>query len=325
MDAPVADARRAGCLRLLAGTMVATSLDASRRFYEQFLGFDCVRYAPDRLLIRDAYAKAAMEAGSDDFFVIDVQEVTQITNPQRMLHHWGLDVASTAEVDRIHAEAKARKADFGLMKLFPVSQVHGSHNFYCADRDMNWWEIECRLDGLDNEGFFERGDKPVAGGRPSTASANPRPMLDPASAPAAGALVANARFTHGTCEQLSLERSRKFLEDILVLRCVRHIEPAQFLAGRGSFGVFAIGVPNLKPQERQNRWILSVDTPAEVEAVYQRAVRSTAALGLRTVAAPEECNGVATLTIQDADGNWWQVEARAPSEYRAMFARGDVI
>jgi catechol 2,3-dioxygenase-like lactoylglutathione lyase family enzyme len=327
MAAPLQTDARSRYTRLLAGTMVATSLDASRQFYEQFLGLDCVRYAPDRLLMRDAYARARMAEGSDDFFLLDVQEVEEITHPQRMLHHWGLDVASAEEVDLIHAQAKANKARFGFSKLFPISRAHGSHQFYCADRDMNWWEIEYRLDGLDNEGYFARGDVTGEWQRRHAALSDPAPIVDPAIPPLrTDAVVSQARFTHGTCEQLSLEASRRFVEEILSLRCVRHVEPrAQFLAGRSSFGVFAIELANVKPQQRQNRWILGVDSAHEVEAIYHRAIRNAAAFGLRHIAAPEECNGFAACTLQDADGNWWQVDARPTSDYRAMFDRGDVI
>jgi len=94
---------------LAAGTMVSCDLRRSRRFYEEFLGLECVQYAKDRLLIRDSHGGAAMNAARQDFFVIEVQQVAAIANPRRMLHHWGIDVNSTAEVERIHAEATRRR------------------------------------------------------------------------------------------------------------------------------------------------------------------------------------------------------------------------
>jgi catechol 2,3-dioxygenase-like lactoylglutathione lyase family enzyme len=152
------DVDAASFARLVAGTMVTTDLTAARRFYEEFLGFDCVRYAERRMLIRDRESKRAMESGSADFFVIDVEEVPQIRHPQRWLNHWGLAVATTQEVDRIHEEAKRLQARYELQRVRSITSIHGAYGFYFADRDMNWWEVECRIHGMSNDDVFRKGD-----------------------------------------------------------------------------------------------------------------------------------------------------------------------
>ena len=120
--------------RLLSGTIVVTDLHKSREFYEQFLGLECVRYASNRMLLRDRRAAAAMQAGKDDCFVIDVEQVSTISHPQRLLHHWGFDVSSTAEVDRIHMAAAAVQERFGIRKITPVSQNHGARRLFMIQR-----------------------------------------------------------------------------------------------------------------------------------------------------------------------------------------------
>jgi catechol 2,3-dioxygenase-like lactoylglutathione lyase family enzyme len=308
---------------LIAGSMVTTDIAAARRFYEDFLGFECVQPAAGRLLARDRYARAAMEAGDDDFFVLDVTLVSEISNPQRMLHHWGLDVASVEEVDRIYAAAKSRKDELGITKLMPISGMHGAHSFYFADRDSNWWEIEYRLDGLDNEGFFARGDVGSDRRAAWVEPASRTVLIDPDLPGRPGVLAGNARLTHGTCEQQDLGRSRRFVEDVLRLRCVRHLEPAQMLAGRGGFGIFAIGLPRVRPQEPQNRWIISVDGRSQVEAAAERARRTKAEMGLLNVGEIVEAGDEASITVEDMDGNWWQIVDRAPADYQRLFAAGD--
>ncbi len=144
---------------LICGTLASRDLDVARRFYEEFLGFECVRYAPDRMLVRDRFAKAAMEAGIKDFFLIEAIKVDEITHPQSFMNHWGLSVASREEVDRCHTTAKERKAELGLRRIQKITEVHGSYQFYFSDADENWWEIECRNKGIVNETYFERGDK----------------------------------------------------------------------------------------------------------------------------------------------------------------------
>ncbi|MDB5576033.1 MAG: hypothetical protein JWR80_1209 [Bradyrhizobium sp.] len=310
--------------KLLAGTMVSTDLDAARAFYEGFLGLDCVRYAKDGLLIRDQISKAEMEAGGEDFFVIDVQKVDVVENPQRMLHHWGVDVVSGEEVDRIHALAKARKEEFGLKKLFPVSDVHGAHSFYFADRDMNWWEIEYRIDGLDNEAMIHGGDQ-----FPQPAAANGdlpgRTVVPMVADPrfATPAVVTNAHLTHGTCEQSQLEGSQRFLKAVLGLRCVRHLEPAQIIAGAGQFGVFGIRTPRVLAQGPENRWVIAVDGEDAVEAIADRARSAADELGLLAVETRPEGRFGRSCLIQDADGNWWEAAAMDVGYFQDRFARGD--
>lgn len=142
---------------IAVGTMVSLDLDESRKFYEEFLGLECVRYAPDRMLIRDLASKQAMEQGSPDYLMIDVRQVDTIEHPQNMLNHWGFGVSSTEEVDRIHAAAKAQKDRYQL-KVRPITRIHNAYGFYMTDRDRNWWEIEFRVHGLTNEMVFEQGD-----------------------------------------------------------------------------------------------------------------------------------------------------------------------
>jgi catechol 2,3-dioxygenase-like lactoylglutathione lyase family enzyme len=309
--------------RLLSGTIVVTDLLKSREFYEQFLGFECVRYASNRMLLRDRRAAAAMQAGKDDCFVIDVEQVSTISHPQRLLHHWGFDVSSTAEVDRIHVAAAAMQERFGIRKITPVSQNHGAHSFYFADRDMNWWEIECRLDGLDNEGFFARGDMYPTPDESRSHQSGGRSLMQREFTPA-NAIAGDLELTHGTCEQRALDNSRAFLEQVLGLRCVRHLKPAQMFAGRSPFSVFAIELPRVKEQPRQNRWIIGVAHSQELESTRARAQAHRDKLGIREIGPVEAGSYGTAFIIQDADGNWWEVAHCDPGIFRARYDRGDI-
>ncbi len=143
---------------LIAGTMASTDLDASRRFYEEFLNFDCVRTAPDCMLIRARSDRKAMALRSHNFLVIEVLLVPEITRPQNILNHWGFAVDTVEEVDRIHQEAHALKGVYGIRRVNQTTNVHNAYGFYFSDRDMNWWEIECRLHGKTVADYFKVGD-----------------------------------------------------------------------------------------------------------------------------------------------------------------------
>ena len=143
---------------IAVGTMVSSNLDRARKFYEEFFGFECVRYAPDRMMLRDSVAKRLMEEGRPGAFVIDVREVDAIEHPQCMLNHWGFSVDSWEEVERIRAVALERQEEFGIKKVHPITKMHNSYQFYFSDVDENWWEVECRPEGRTMNSVFEEGD-----------------------------------------------------------------------------------------------------------------------------------------------------------------------
>lgn len=143
---------------IVAGTMVSTDLERARRFYEDFLGFETVRHAPGKMLVRDQRARDLMARGERGGFVVEVEEVDEVTHPQKMHHHWGFDTSSTQEVDRIREIALADPEKYGIKKVNPITKMHGSYQFYFIDMDNNWWEIEYRLHGRTNEMVIASGD-----------------------------------------------------------------------------------------------------------------------------------------------------------------------
>ena len=74
-----------------------------------------------------------------------------------VLRHWGIDVESRAEVDRLHAMALRCKEEFGIRTVRHVTDQHGAYSFYFEDLDGNWWEFEYVGD-VTHATHFERGD-----------------------------------------------------------------------------------------------------------------------------------------------------------------------
>lgn len=148
----------AGVPGIIAGTIASSDLAKARRFYEEFLGLECVRCAPDRLLVRDEVAAGLMKRGERGGFVIDVRQVDAVEHPQGLLNHWGISVESKEEVDRVRAVALENGEEYGIIKVNPITKMHGSYQFYFIDLDNNWWEIEYRNPGLTHEAVLERGD-----------------------------------------------------------------------------------------------------------------------------------------------------------------------
>lgn len=130
------------------GTLECRDLKASRRFYEEFLGLECVHHAMPAIAIRLGMA----------FHIVCV-EVGDEIHPCHMLNHWGLDVTSKEAVDEAHRRALVHKGEYGIRQVLDVTDMHGVYSFYMEDLDHNWWEIQYYENGFQHEDFFDFGDR----------------------------------------------------------------------------------------------------------------------------------------------------------------------
>ena len=313
-------------LKMLAGTMVTTDLDRARYFYEQALGFECVQYAEDRLLIRDRYAKAAMNHGSDDFFVIDVKQVAEIVTPHHMCNHWGFDVDSISEVDRINAAFKERQEEFGLTKIMPITRAHGAYGFYSIDRDQNWWEVQFPEHGYDNIGMFCRGDSTDRAITSIGTLTSKAKRIKPDSS--SECILGDGDLSHGTMKAIELEQERGLLRDVFGLNTVQHISKAMLFAGTShiiggvaDFAVVSLGipVPNTVPMHSDVRWMLNVADADELRIVRERALASGSQYGEITVGEILESSSETSCLIGDAEGNWFELTTKGATDYQAIF------
>lgn len=129
------------------GTLECQSLKKSRRFYEEFLGLECVHHAMPAIGIRCGLK----------FHIICV-EVGANVHPLNVLNHWGIDVESQEKVDEAYENALKYKDKYEIRQVFkPVSQ-HGVYSFYLEDLDHNWWEVQY-MPGFQHEDMFDFGDR----------------------------------------------------------------------------------------------------------------------------------------------------------------------
>ncbi len=129
------------------GTMECYDMAESRRFYEDFLGMQCVRHGKRSMAVRCGLK----------FHIVCV-EAKEDLKPANVFNHWGLDVQTRAEVDRCWQAAHAMKDRYGILQIMPVVDQHGVYSFYMEDRDHNWWEIQC-FDGFQHDDMFDFGDR----------------------------------------------------------------------------------------------------------------------------------------------------------------------
>lgn len=129
------------------GTMECYDLSRSRRFYEEFLGLECVRHARSAMVVRCGLR-----------FHIVCLGVGQSLQPVSQKNHWGIDVGSTTEVDRIHKAATEMKNHYEIRTITNCVNQHGVYSFYVEDLDHNWWEIQY-YDGTQHDDMFDFGDQ----------------------------------------------------------------------------------------------------------------------------------------------------------------------
>ena len=130
------------------GTLECYDLVATRRFYEEFLGLECVRHGKPAMAVRSAMR----------FHVICVEVGDQL-KPVNLLNHWGVDVATREEVDAAHAAALEHQARYGIRKVLEPQDAHGVYSFYLVDLDHNWWEVQHYANGFQHDDLFDFGDR----------------------------------------------------------------------------------------------------------------------------------------------------------------------
>lgn len=130
------------------GTLECYDLVETRRFYEEFLGLECVRHGKPAMAIRLAMR----------FHIICV-EVGEQLKPVHLLNHWGVDVQTREEVDEAYRQAVANKEKYKIRQVMEPKDMHGVYSFYLVDLDHNWWEIQYYENGFQHDDLFDFGDR----------------------------------------------------------------------------------------------------------------------------------------------------------------------
>jgi predicted lactoylglutathione lyase len=110
-------------------TIEASDMAASKKFYEEFLGFDVIYMSPHALCLQ--------LGGKNAIVCVRTANRAAMT----LANHNGIDVASRADVDEAYARCQAEAEKWGLHKITAPKDQHGNYSFYFWDRDNNCWEI----------------------------------------------------------------------------------------------------------------------------------------------------------------------------------------
>ena len=133
-------------------TLECKDIEKTRRFFEEFLGFQTVQMAKVSFWAR---------LGGDHVIVV-VKGNSKDAADMPFLNHNGLDVATEADVDAAYEIVKRDAEKWGLHKISKPMVQHGTYCFYFWDMDDNAWEILSNPAGGYSWGF-SLGDQEGAG------------------------------------------------------------------------------------------------------------------------------------------------------------------
>ena len=127
------------------GTLESRDLEFTRKFYEEFLGFEVHRTSPISLIVR--------LGGPHVYAVVYSKRPAEMN----LLNHNGLDVETQADVEEAHRVVVEQAEKWRLQKISKPVLQHGTYSFYFWDADGNAWEILTNPKG-GYSWLFELGD-----------------------------------------------------------------------------------------------------------------------------------------------------------------------
>src|SRR5438105_2981251 len=128
------------------GTLESKDIEASRRFYEEFLGLEVVRTSEISLLIR--------LGGNNAIAVVKTRNKQEMS----LMGHNGLDAGTQEDVDAAYRIVLEQQDKWGLHKISRPTLQHGTYSFYFWDADDNCWEILTNPQG-GYAWLFDIGDR----------------------------------------------------------------------------------------------------------------------------------------------------------------------
>lgn len=150
-DTPVAAEKPEPTLKLefiSHGTLEAKNIEFTRKFYEEFMGFEVIRVNNVAIWIR--------LNGQHVYAVLQLPEKKKV--PMGFFNHNGVDVPTEDKVDECHLLVVRDAEKWQMHNISKPTVQHGAYSFYFTDCDDNIWEIGANPPG-GYSWMFERGDQ----------------------------------------------------------------------------------------------------------------------------------------------------------------------
>ena len=130
------------------GTLDVKDIGKSRRFYEEFMGFETVLTSKISMWVR--------LGGEHVYVAVKAPPGEGVKMP--FLNHNGVDVSTDEQVDEAYKVVLRDAEKWGLHDITEPIVQHGSYSFYFRDLDENYWEVLSNPKG-GYGWMFDRGDQ----------------------------------------------------------------------------------------------------------------------------------------------------------------------
>ncbi len=211
-----------------------------------------------------------------------------------MRNHYGVRVATNAEVDRATDYLESKKDRFGIKTIKP-RENHNAYSVHFYEPGGNYWEIESYEHAVEH-------------GMGKTTNPHWSKPLSPEKF--AGKGYVPQALTHGTLENDDLETSERFYREALGLEVVKLWPSSCYVKHPDTpWYIVCIKAQNAKRRllSRYQRFTMALASRSDVHAAHGEftANRDNWKLqAIEQVCASSEC---ASFEFADLNGNWWEI------------------
>ena len=211
-------------------------------------------------------------------------------------NHYGLRVATNAEIEKADAYLERKKDEFKIEIMKPRN-YHLARSVHFFEPGGNWWEIES----------YELA---VKAGLGATVLPHWQTLLPEEKFPGRG-YVPQA-LTHGTIESNDLDVSRRFYREVLGLDVVSpspSVKPHYLKHPATPWYIVSLQVSQSEKKilGPRQRFALALESVAAVTAAHRWFREFGKEVGITGLTEPEDKDGAVSFMLSDPDKNWWEI------------------
>jgi len=288
------------------GHATLRDVEASARFYRDFLGLEVVKTSPRTLVAR---------LGSNTAIVgvtLGEKGLAKADRPWLEFAHFGLDLPDSSAVRDAFNLTLEHKSDFNIQNVGSLTENDEGVSFMICDQDGNYWQIMENPEGGYSHYFSSECEMKYALASISVPPESVRTSV----------LKPNL-MSHMTCEVIDIEKSRVFYEEFLGLDCVK-LGPKRMLGRLNSVAVidFVETTTTVREHKMHNHIGFDVAGPETVDTAREVIIQNQDKFGFDVVHKPSGSHGTYGFTFSDLDNNAWQIEDYPRGGYYWMFQQG---
>jgi len=213
-----------------------------------------------------------------------------------MRNHYGVRVATNAEVDRATEYLERKKDDYGI-KIIKPRENHNAYSVHFYEPGGNYWEIESYEHAVEH-------------GMGKTTNPHWTAPISAERFPGRG-YVPQA-LTHGTLENDDLGASEQFYREALGLEVVK-LWPSSCYVKHPDTPWYVVCIRAQNPNRRRlspyQRFTIAVASPDAVYQAHRNVQAKRERWRLTQLEKMEESGGVASFMFADLNGNWWEISS----------------